>query len=119
MNKKYFDLARKVSLLSNHPKHKMGAILLNNGKVQSFGINQVKTHPKSNHPFKMIHCEFHAILNSKLNNFNECSIYIYRETPGGKIAPSYPCYYCKQMLQLLGIKKIYYTDYSGFKSENI
>jgi len=116
MNKNFFDLARKISKLSNHHKHKMGCVLVYKNKPISFGVNQLKTHTRSPHKFKMVHAEFHAILNSKLDNFKDCSIYIFRETPGGRMAKAFPCSSCLQMLKTLDIKEVYYTDDNGFKS---
>lgn len=114
MNKRNFELARKLSYKSNH-HHKLGAVLTKRNKPIGFGFNQVKSHPKSPHPFKSIHAEFDAILNSKLEDFTNCAIYIYRETPGGKIANSKPCKHCEQMLKSLNIDNIYYSDSTGFK----
>lgn len=115
MNLKFFDLAAKVSKLSTHTKHAMGAVLVRKNRVISVGSNQNKSHPKSPHPYKSIHCEFSAILNSKLDDFNNCSIYITRVTPGGKLGLSYPCAHCLKMLKSLNISTVYYTDNNTYK----
>lgn len=115
MNLKFFDLAAKVSKLSTHSKHAMGAVLVRKNRVVSVGSNQNKTHTRSNTPYKHIHCEFSAILNSKLDDFSDCSIYITRVTPGGKLGLSYPCAHCLKMLKSLDIKTVYYTDSNVYK----
>lgn len=118
MNIRFFELARKMSLKSNH-HHKLGSVLVRKNKPLGFGFNTIKTHSKSQHPFKSIHAEFSAILNSQLEDFKGCSIYIYRETLNGKIAPSFPCKWCQDMLRSLGIKEVYFTDYNGYQKKVI
>jgi len=115
MNLKFFDLASKVSKLSTHNKHALGAVLVYKNRVISVGTNQNKTHTKSPSPYRHIHAEFSAILNSKLTDFTNCSIYISRVTPGGKLGLSYPCNHCLKMLQSLNINTIYYTDENTYK----
>lgn len=113
-------MAAKVAELSQHPHHKMAAVIVKKGKVRSFGINKLSTHPKALTPFKTIHCEFHAILNSKLDDFSGCEIYVYRETKGkGNLATAKPCFHCRKMLKDLNFKIIHFSDYSGFKSEAV
>lgn len=118
MNKRHFELAKKLSHKSTY-KYKLGAVLTKKNKVIGLGFNSIKTHTKSNHPFKMIHAEFDAILNSQLEDFSNCSIYVYRETKAGKPAMSYPCAHCLQMIRSLGIETIYFTDNEGFKKEAV
>lgn len=115
MNKRFFEIAEKASILSTHPKHKMAAVLVKKNKIISIGVNQLKTHPKAPTPYNTIHCEFHSVINSKLNDFSDCSIYIYRKTPGGRMANSKPCFSCEKMLYSISINKIYYSDDNGFK----
>jgi len=120
MNKRIFDLAKKIAPLSNHKSHKLAAILLKNGYIQSFGVNQLKTHTKSPSPFKTVHAEFDAIIKSKLDDFEDCEMYIYRQTKGkGILANAKPCKYCYDMLKSLGISKIHYTIDGSYKSENL
>lgn len=120
MNKCIFDLAKKIAPLSNHKHHKMAAILLKRGTIQSFGVNQLKTHTRANNPFRMLHCEIDAIIKSKLDDFKDCELYIYRQTKGkGILANAKPCKYCHSMLKSLGISKIHYTIDGTYKSENL
>jgi len=115
MNKRFFELAEKISKLSTHKKHKMGSVLVRKNRLISFGTNLMKTHPKSPSIFKYIHAEFNCIINSKLDNFDDCEIYTFRKTPGGKIANSKPCFYCENLLRSLNFKNIYFSDENGFK----
>ena len=62
MNLRFFDLAKKVSKLSNHEKFKLGCVIVKGSKIVSVGANNIKTHPKAPHPFFSLHCEAAAIL---------------------------------------------------------
>ena len=120
MNIKVFNIAKKIAKLSQHPKHQMSAIIVKKGKIQSFGINKLSTHPKSNTPFKTIHAEFHAILNAQLEDYSGCEMYIYRETKSrGFLAPAKPCAHCMKLLKGLNFKTIHFSDYKGFLSEAV
>lgn len=113
---RFFELARRISFKSSY-KHRLGSLIVKKGKVLGIGYNSNRTHPKSKNEFNMLHAELSAILNSRLEDFTDCSIYVYRETPTGKIATSYPCKHCYNMICSLGFKDINYTDYHGFKKE--
>jgi deoxycytidylate deaminase len=118
MNPRMFDIARKMAQKSSY-KHQLGAVIVRKGKVLGLGHNSLKTHPRATNPWKMIHAELSAIINSREEDLTDCSIYVYRETPTGRIAPSFPCKYCFQLLKSLNIKEVCYTDYDGYKSEKI
>lgn len=118
MNLKFFDLARKVSKLSNHGHHKMGSVIVRGSKIVSVGTNNIKTHPKSNHPFKSLHCETAAILLAKQDLYG-CEIYVYRETKLGTPAMARPCVYCMPFIQEAGLKQVHYSVEGDFKSEKL
>lgn len=117
MKKKFFDLAKKLAIKSSHHAHKLGCVIVRNNKVVSVGWNQLKTHPKSTHPFKTLHAEMHAVLNQNMDDFKSAEAYIYRETKHGELALSRPCQYCEQALHHVGIKMIHYTTIDGFNTE--
>ena len=109
MKPKFFELAKKVSRHSEHSSHKIGAVLVKRNKVMGVGFNKIKTHPKSNHSFKMIHAELSAILNASKSDLNGCSIYVYRETKDNLPANSKPCLYCQRLLKDVGIREAFHT----------
>lgn len=117
MNIKFFKLASQISKKSNHPKHKIGGILVKKKRVISIGFNKYKTHSKSNHPYKNIHCELDCILGIDLNILNGSSIYLYRETKDGRPALSKPCKWCEQLLKNVGISRVYYTNNGSYYEE--
>lgn len=118
MNLKFFDLAKKVSKLSNHKHHKIGSVIVRCGKVLSVGTNNIKTHPKSPHPFKSLHAEMAAILLAK-QDLKDCELYVFRELKDGSLALSRPCEYCWELIYASGIKEVHYTANQGHKTELI
>lgn len=108
MKLKYYKLARKMSMKSDH-KCKLGAVLVYKGNVVSAGYNQLKTHPKSTHPYKSTHAELAVILNSKLNDLSGCDMYIYRQKKDGSLGLSKPCTYCTKLLKMYNVRNVYYT----------
>lgn len=118
MKLKYFQLAKKTSKNSKY-KHQIGAIITYKGKVVAKGFNSIKTHPRASNPWNLLHAETSAIINSKREDFTDCSIYVYRETKTGKLGTSKPCKYCYNLLKILNFKEIYYSDYDGFKKEEL
>jgi deoxycytidylate deaminase len=119
MNLKFFKIAKILSLKSDHPKHKLGAVIVDKrGKILGRGFNLMKTHPHSNSYERRIHAEFSAILACK-TPVKGCSIYVYRGLKDGSIGLSKPCKYCLEMLKAHGIKEMYFTTETGYKMESL
>lgn len=118
MKLKYFNLARKSSKKSDH-KHKLGAVVVKGNKVLSLGFNKVKTHPKSPHNFKTIHAEFDAINEVKYDDLRNADIYVYRETKDGKMADSFPCQYCQQLIEMYEFRNIFYTTENRYARKKL
>lgn len=118
MKPKFFQLAEKLAEKSTHYNHKHGAVLVRKGRVLGVGFNSYKTSPKSPHPWKFIHAEFSAILNSRLEDFTDCEIYIIRTKKLGGLGNSKPCKFCERMIKSLNIRVVHYsTDFNDFKTE--
>lgn len=114
MKPKYFDLAKKLSVKSTHPKHQLGCVIVSKNEIVGLGVNKFKTHPKSNHPFQMIHAELDATLGLPRTALKGSDVYVYRETKDGKKANSKPCPYCEAALREVGVRHIFYTTEHGF-----
>lgn len=114
MNVKYFDLARKVSKLSDHKRFSLGAVIVDGSKIISVGANKLKTHPKSTHPYSSLHAEMAAIISAR-QDLSKCDIYVYRGIKPGTPAMAKPCVYCQAMIQEAGIKNIYYTTTNTYE----
>lgn len=125
--KRMFNIAREVSKLSNFKGPHLGAVVVNGKTVISTGCNSNKTRPlqqqyniyrhfedyKGSIPSE--HAEIAALshLIGKEINWNNVSIFIYRELKNGKRGCSRPCKACMTLIKKLGIKNIYYIDLNG------
>jgi len=105
-------LAKKISLQGEHCQHKVGAVIVKNGRPISTGFNSYKTHPLMNkkNPLKTTHAEVSAIIRArKRENIAGATIYVFREHRNGTPALARPCEYCWAILKEHGIKDVYYT----------
>lgn len=119
MKSKYFDLAQKLSLKSTHPKHQLGCVVVRKNEVVGLGFNKFKTHPKSNHPFQMVHAELDATLGLSREVLKGADVYVYRETKDGETAIAKPCPYCEAALREVGVRKVFYTVDYGYAILNL
>jgi deoxycytidylate deaminase len=118
MNKRierYMDMARKLSYFSDHSQHRLGAIVVYKNRVQGFGYNQCKTHPRSNNDFNRLHAEVSSILNCSRQNLVGCDIFVFRQCKDGSLGCSKPCKFCMEFIKKMGIKRVYYSDIDGYK----
>lgn len=110
---RYLNLAKRLAQKSNHHSYKLGCVVVNKGKVVGLGYNKLKTHPKSNHEWSMIHAEFDAILGVSASDLHNAEVLVYREKKNGSVGLAKPCKCCEKMLREAGIKKVYYTNEMG------
>ena len=118
MKNRFFDVAKAASKHSDHPAHKLGAVIVKGNKIISVGFNKNKTHTKSNHAWKRLHAEICAIIKAK-QDLTGCSIYVYRETKNGALGLSKPCPSCFAAIKESGIKTMFYTTEHGFIKETV
>jgi deoxycytidylate deaminase len=131
---KYFNLAKNASELSDFPKIKIGAILIYKNKVVSVGYNCQKTSPlmaeynkyrKFEYNPKGVKHSFHAEIlclhkAENLNiDFSKTSLFVYRQKQNGNSGMSKPCCACREFINNLNIKDIYYTTNDGWIYEKI
>ena len=131
---RYFKIAKQVSIFSDFPKQKIGAVIVYKNKIISTGYNSIKENPlqmKYNFFRDMendkcywknkIHAEIMALskIKDKDINFNKVSIFVYRQHKNGEIALAKPCKACEHALKDFGIRNIYYTDYKKICYEKL
>lgn len=134
--KRFFNIAREVSLLSDFQKAKVGAVVVEGKRVISTGYNSNKTSPTQykynfyrnfHNPsacLSKVHAEIAALsplINKKDIDWAHTSIYIYRELKDGSPSCARPCAACAKLIRQLGIKNVYYSDWNGnfIKEEQI
>lgn len=133
-NSKFYNVAKKIANLSEFSRAKIGCVAVHKNKIISIGINSHKTHPvqKKYNKLRDIHCNggcnaflhsLHAEIDCLLSvdensiDMSKVEIYLYRITKTGRMATSKPCPACKQFLKDKGIKKIHYTTYDSYITE--
>lgn len=114
-----FRLARNISKLSTHKKHRLGAVVVDKGHPISVGCNQSKTHP--NAPYTGLHAEIQAIKTSGRKSLDGCSIFVYRRRRDGKIGMARPCPHCMKEIKEMGIRWVYYSvpEYPYWEVEKV
>ena len=129
--KRLFNLARAVSLCSEHLQFHVGCVIVNQKRILSVANNQVHSHPLQKKLNKLrfnlddtcqnyLHAEIYAILKVKnTSQLKNASIYVYRETLTHEIAMSRPCPACLAKIKEVGIKTMYYTTQDGYSKEEI
>lgn len=119
MKLRFFDLAKKLSIHSEHHQHRLGAVLTKKNRIIGMGFNKNKTHTLSPHPYKHLHAEISALLASSREELIGSHAYVYRETKQGILANARPCMSCFNALKEAGVSKIYYTNDAGYHEEVI
>lgn len=131
-HRSYFKAAKAVCELSDFEYSKRtGCVAVYGHRIISSGTNRYKTNPlqKKYNTYRFnadagehtLHAEIQCLLpliNRKDIDFNKVSLYVYREYKDQTLALSRPCMSCEKLIRSLGIKKIYYTGYGSYISEN-
>lgn len=125
----YFKVAKEVSKLSDFPKVQIGACAVYKHKVISTGYNSLRTSPlqkkynqyrfsvETNHT---CHAELSCLkplIGRKDINFQNVELYVYREDKNGAPLLARPCRSCEKLIRDLKIKKVFFSTYGGYASE--
>lgn len=130
-DKKFFDKAKKVSLISDFPKIHVGCVAVYHNKIIGFASNLSKTHPTQKYYNRFrenigecdpkLHAEINCITSIKHMdiNFAKVKLYIYRPRISLPTGMCRPCPSCMAAIKDLGIKNIFYTTDNGFAHEEL
>lgn len=130
-DKAYFRAAKAVSLLSDHPMHKIGCVVVDRHRIISSGCNsKTKCHPlqaKLDTEKYGVECpgKCHAEVSALLPlirdgvDLTRASIYVFRQHKNGINALARPCSSCMKVIKSLKIRRIYYTVEDGTALEKI
>ena len=106
-------LATSAALQSEGKQFRVGAALLNKKEVIRTGRNSYKTHPKSKTRFCQIHAEFDCLIGLSPGDCSGASIFVVRIRRNGTIGMAKPCNWCRELIEKMGIRKIFYTNALG------
>ena len=105
--------ATGYAALSEHPVHRVGAILVAGGRLHCGGFNKNRSHPQSPHEF-CIHAEVDVLLRDRYPMENGYEMYIVRLTKGNAMGTSKPCPKCRIYIKEANcVKSITYIDEKG------
>ena len=110
--------ALRAARLSPFYAHRVGVAVFKGANQIALGFNHHKSHPK-NTCFSQ-HAEFNSLIKSS-NNYHprNLTMYVARLTRTDKISLSKPCSECQRAIWNAGIRKVFYTDYTGNLQELI
>jgi tRNA(Arg) A34 adenosine deaminase TadA len=123
--------AIKAAYLSDCPTFKVGAALIQNSNIIGIGWNWFKkSAPDSKTIYNGIHAEFHCIRRSaklrgqfkhqyNLEKLSGATLFVARVTVADRLAMSKPCFHCQELLSMLNLRRIYYTNRDGGISEMV
>ncbi len=106
---KFFELAKKLALKSDHKSHPLGSVLVRKNRVISVGFNKLRTNPQSNTKFKTTHAEFDAVFGNDLSLTKNAILYVWRSKKSGDPGISKPCSFCQELIKAAGIKGVFYS----------
>jgi len=91
------------------------ATLLKRGKPLRTRNNLKKTHPYlakfTEYPY--LHAESHVVLSYGVDNCKGLDIYVTRTLKDGTLTMAKPCKVCMRILQDVGIRNVFYTNWKG------
>lgn len=125
--KRFFNIAKEMSELSNFDRARVGAVVVSGNRVLSASCNSTKTRPlqfyyniyRNFEDYKNSnsceHAEISALspLIGKEIEWKDVSIYTYRKLKTGERACSRPCPACSKLIKDLGIRNVYFVDEDG------
>lgn len=112
---RWFRWALAAAKQSEHGIYKMGAVIVNNGKLVAIGHNKNKTHPDAKNYTTKIHAELDALIGWRIPNRStfEGNMYVVRLTNGGAMATSKPCKDCMVLIKEADLSSVTYIDEYG------
>lgn len=116
---KFQRILSRLASYSDHPQHKVSAVVAYKNRVLGLGFNQLKTHRASDSWGHFKHAELSSILNTRKQDLTGAEIYVYRANKSGVLSISFPCPVCYELIKQVGITKIHYTDNGGFKTKDV
>ena len=109
------DVAEK----SEYYPYKVGAVVFKGSRILSEGTNAIRGCARVSSEYKKfchtLHAEQDALSKLPPETVKGASIIVIRinNNAAGKISMGKPCEHCQKMIEELGIKNVYYSDYSG------
>lgn len=113
---RYFELARRMAKESTYGKLRHGAVLVKGGNIISVGFNKgcycafgQRFRDFYNYGHATQHAEISAILGIPESSTRDTTMFVVRINNNDDFRMSKPCCMCHQVLEFVGVRKVYYT----------
>lgn len=122
---KYIKISKELVPESFQHRTFHTTFIVKKGRIQSIGVNCLKTHPKNLEydyigrdgvdirTYVGVHSELDAILKYRKDDCSDCVIVNVRVDKNNKINIAKPCRGCQSLLVRVGFKRMFYTDENG------
>ncbi len=96
-------------------RFRLGSAIVYKKRLLVAKYNCGKTHPKllPFYQYPYLHSEANAILSLGLDNCQDCVLFVVRVLRNSEIGLAKPCNSCMKLIKHVGIKKVFYTTYTG------
>lgn len=127
----YFKSADAMSEQSNHPRAKLGCVVVNKHRIVSSGCNSItKCSPiQRNMDIKRFGGEHRGVVHAETDcllplikqgyDLSGAEVYVHRRHKNGSLACARPCSGCMSLLTACGVKRVFYTVENGYATESI
>lgn len=113
----YMDIAKRISLMSYAERKKVGAVIVKDNNIVSFGYNGTPT--GWDNKCEKVHCDFSGneytetipeVIHAEANCICKCSKQGISSEGGTLYVTLSPCYECAKLIIQAGIKRVVYKE---------
>lgn len=120
MKRKYCDAAHAVALCGfgvggrAHNNFRIGAILITRNRSIT-AVNSYRTSPRlvRHYVYPVFHAESACIFRAGFDACSGASLYVARVRRDNTLALAKPCGECQKLIELVGIRRVYYSTEVG------
>lgn len=97
----------------------LGAVIVNSGRLISFGYNKRRNDPAFVDVGWSVHAEVDALRRASSEAVEGATMYVARVTPGGRHALAKPCKACRAAAVRAGVTRLVYTTGTDAYAEKV
>lgn len=116
---RWLRLALQQAEKANHPKWKVGAVVVRGGSVVGQGFNRYRNSPANVHHQDVSYHAEDVALRRAGDNASGSTIYVARLTMGGDLGLAKPCLRCQELLDRYNVHTVVWTSPAGISKSRI
>lgn len=118
IEEKFIESVKAVAISGTgtcRAKFKVGALLIDKGRIVAAKTNSYKTHPilKKYSAWPLQHAESACIISIGMDNCEDMDMVVTRVDKKNKLTMARPCDACRAFMKDSGINKVFYSNWSG------